>query len=436
MTPFLATWLAVVLTAAAPSDTTVRTLTLHEAIALAEANAPGVIHALGQQRATAADVRAAYGAFLPSISVSAGANRQLPVQSGQTLVQNGQVLTLSHEPWSYSDGVVANIGLFSGGSRLFALRQAHALAAAATVDVTEQRLLAELAVKQQYFDVLASLESEVAADAQLELADRQLDLSILKLKARTVTRSDSLRSEILVQNGRLAAITARTALLQANASLTRLVGTDYPVTAAAGDSVDRSDFTPDEAALREQSLDGPLVHAAESQLTAARAEVRLQWAGYLPALTAGYSRTGNGSSGGFSPTGEDMAYSGQLRLAISMPIFDQFQRASLTTAAHAALDDAAATLRDTRLAALESLAQSLGAYRSATERAALQAATVEAAQEDLREHQEQYKVGTSTMVDVLTSEAALVQARHDLIQARYDRRIARAQLEALIGRSL
>ena len=35
MTPFLATWLAVVLTAAAPSDTTVRTLTLHEAIALA-----------------------------------------------------------------------------------------------------------------------------------------------------------------------------------------------------------------------------------------------------------------------------------------------------------------------------------------------------------------------------------------------------------------
>jgi outer membrane protein TolC len=117
-------------------------------------------------------------------------------------------------------------------------------------------------------------------------------------------------------------------------------------------------------------------------------------------------------------------------------VFDQFQRSTQTTAASAALQDALAELRDARLAALESLTSSLGSYRAATERVDTQLATLEAAEEDLREHQEQYKVGTSTLLDVLNSQATLLQAQRDLIQARYDRRIAKAQLEALTGRNL
>jgi outer membrane protein TolC len=40
------------------------------------------------------------------------------------------------------------------------------------------------------------------------------------------------------------------------------------------------------------------------------------------------------------------------------------------------------------------------------------------------------------VLDVLTSQAQLDAARRDLIRARYDQRIARAQLEALVGRTL
>ncbi len=434
MNPVALLVLAMVL--AAPADTSVRRLTLDEAVALAERNAPAVIHAVGQERSAAASVRAAWGAFIPSVSLSAGANRQVPTQVGQTRVQNGQVLTLSSAPWSYNDGLNASVDLFSGGSRLFALSQARALANAASVDVVEQRALAGLAVKQQFFNVLASVESEAAANAQLDLAKEQLAQSIVHLREHTVTRSDSLRSEILVQSAELALTTARTARQQAEASLTRLVGTDEPVTAAPGDSLDPATLSVGDDQLHALALDGPLVHQAESQLDAAKAALRIGWAGYLPALTASYSRTGNGTSDAFELAPGDLAFSGALRLALTLPVFDQFQRASQVTAAKAARDDAVAALRDARLAAIESLTQSLGAYRLASERVETQTATIEAAQEDLREHQQQYKVGTSTMLDVLTSEATLVQARHDLIQARYDRRIAKAQLEALTGRSL
>ena len=47
-----------------------------------------------------------------------------------------------------------------------------------------------------------------------------------------------------------------------------------------------------------------------------------------------------------------------------------------------------------------------------------------------------YELGASTLLEVLTSQTALDQARTALIRARYDYRVAKAQLEALIGRDL
>jgi outer membrane protein len=427
---------AAVATTTAPADTSVHALTLGEVVALAERNAPAVIHALGQTRATSASVLAAYGAFLPNLSINATLNQQVPEQAGRTQVVNGQVQIFAAQPLSYNQGLNATLSLFTGGSQFFSLQQAHALANAASVDVVEQRAVAALAAKQQFFNVIASLEAEAAASAQLDLARQQLAMSVIHLHAQTVTRSDSLRSQILVHNGELALSTAHTGLLEAQASLTRLVGTEYTVTAAPSDSLDPAVLSLDDGGLRALALDGPAVHLAEAQLAAAQAALRIGWATYMPTVTASYSRTGSGTSDDVGDATQHLGYSGAVRVAVSLPIFDQFQRSSQVTAAEVARDDAVATLRDSRLAALESLTQSLGAYHSADERVDLQTATLQAAEEDLREHQEQYKVGTSTMVDVLTSEATLVQAQHDLIQARYDRRIAKAQLEALTGRSL
>jgi outer membrane protein len=61
---------------------------------------------------------------------------------------------------------------------------------------------------------------------------------------------------------------------------------------------------------------------------------------------------------------------------------------------------------------------------------------VEAAEEDLRVQQQRYTLGASTLLDLLTSQLTLNQARASLIQARLDARVARAQIEALIGREL
>jgi len=178
------------------------------------------------------------------------------------------------------------------------------------------------------------------------------------------------------------------------------------------------------------------VAEAEAQLDAARAARRGAWSVYLPSLSASYSRNGSGAGNDLLPSSSDFTSNGSLRFSLSLPIFNQLQREQQLVSAQVAEQDAVASLRDARLAAHESLAQSLGGFLAAQERVGSQLASVDAASEDLRMQQERYSLGRSILLDVLTSQATLDQARRDLIRARYDLRIAKAQLEALVGREL
>jgi outer membrane protein len=399
-----------------------RAITLEQAVTLAQRNALAVVQAHGNVRTSAAATRAAYGAFLPSVSLSAGATRQY-TSGSLTRVENGQVVTLPSTPWSSNAGLSANVALFTGGQRFFDLRQARALETAADVNELAQQFAAALIAKQQFYNVLAARESQLAATAQLDQAQLQRKTAIARVNARVATRSDSLRAEIQYRTAQLAIVTAKNDLETANAALTRVVGSDEPLTAAA-DVEERPGLSLEDDALRPLALDGPAVRQAKAQLSAARAAQRSAWTDYIPSLTASYSRNGSGSGNDPQFVDRDFSYSGQLRFTASMPLFDQFQREQRVTQAKVAQSNA------------EDLTTQLGAFHAAQERVVSQIATVDAAEEDLRVQQQRYAVGASVLLDVLTSETQLNQARSDLIRARYDQRIAKAQIEALVGREL
>jgi outer membrane protein len=420
---------------AVPAAAEPRPITLDEAVRMAQQNALIVIQAQGQSRTASAGVRSAYGSFLPSVSVSAGASRQLQAGQRTRIDSNGNQVTVPTEPWSYTAGLGASVDLFDGGRRFFDLRQAKAREDVADVNETAQRYNAALAAKQQFFNVLAARESQAAAAAQLEQAQQQRRVAVARARAREATRSDSLRAEIQVRNGELAVADALNSLDVADAALTRAVGADQPVTASPDASLEPAPLGMDEAALRALIVNGPDVKGAEASLTAARAAARGVWTDYLPSLGLSYSRSGSGVSESFQ-VANDLSYSGSMRLSLSLPLFDQFRREEQVTQAQVARDNAQAALRDARLGAEQNVVQWLGTYHNAEQRVAAQVATVSAAQEDLRLQQQRYSVGNGTLLDVLTSQTQLDQARRDLIRARLDQRVAKAQLEALAGREL
>ncbi|HEU4643722.1 MAG TPA: TolC family protein [Gemmatimonadaceae bacterium] len=419
------------LAAQTPSDTTARPIPLDEAVALAQRNAPSNVEALGQLQTSRAQVRAAYGAFIPSLTLSASSTRLGGAGATSQRVDptTGALITVG-SPWRFGNGLSLDLDLFDGGARINQLRASHAQVNAAVANDVSQRYATALLVKQQYYAVLASREADSAARTQLAEAQAQLQASTLKLHAGTATKSDSLRSVIQVGNAQLALVTAQNDLQTANATLTRLVGTPYTVTAAPEDTVGELLQPIDSAALARWAESGPAVRLAEANESAARADARAARGSYFPTLSAGFGLSGNGTSI------DSYEYQNQFRVGLSWPVFNQFSRELQIARADVTEQNAQASLRDARLLAKQNLVQYLGAVRTAQQQVTIQSATVAAAEEDLRVQKQRYDLGASTLLDVLTSETALIQARAALIQARFNYRVAKAQLEALVGQPL
>jgi outer membrane protein len=321
------------------------------------------------------------------------------------------------------------------------LRRTKAVETAAEASERTQLYNTALNVKQQYFNGLAARELEAAALRQLEQAEQQMAVSTARVRAGAATKSDSLRSVIQVGNARLAVLSARNSLQVANAGLTRLVGTDFVVTASPTDTLAPAAVMLDNETLVSMLDASPALQQAEADLAAARAAVKTARAAWLPSVSASYSFSANQSSSGFE-TGNLFLLGGQnpnnkrLNFNVSYPLFNQLQRETSITQAQVTERNAEATLRDARLAARQTLTQALGTLRLAEERAAIQDASVAAAEEDLRVQTQRYQLGAATLLDVLTSQTTLNQARAALIQARYDARVAKAQIEALVGKEL
>ena len=411
-----------------------RKLSLDEAIRLAQRNSPRAIQAEGNERTSRAARVSAIGNIFPSASLSAG--RTIQLGGGTTRVnQNGEQVEVASRPTN-STGLNMNMTLFDGGQRLYDLRTSKSAIEAAEANRVAVRYDVALQVKRQYYAVLAALESQDAARVQMDQAEQQFRSSIAKVRAGVATRSDSLRGVIQVGNAQLALITAQSNLAAANAALTRLVGSDLPVTADPASLQENMMALPDSAQLAALARDGPAIEEARANLDAAEESRKASRATYLPSLSASYSRSGSGIDPRFGFGDDPFSYNGRLSFSLSYPLFNGFQREEQVVRAKVAETNAQAALRDAELAAQQSLTQHIGTLRGASQRVAVQAASVAAAEEDVRVQQQRYNIGASTLLDLLTSQTALAQAQQALIQARFDYRIARAELEALIGREL
>jgi outer membrane protein len=100
------------------------------------------------------------------------------------------------------------------------------------------------------------------------------------------------------------------------------------------------------------------------------------------------------------------------------------------------LDLAEADASDASRAVQAEMTTRLAELDAARIRTEITQTSVAAATEDLRVQQQRYRLGASTIVDLLTSQEALNQAEVDVVNARFDYLRAKAQIEALIGRNL
>jgi len=424
-----------------------RGITLAEALRLARENNPAMVQAQQNVRVANMATLQAWGAYLPTISGSGSASRN----SSQRVNQFGIPQSSSNTDNS-SFGLSANLNLFTGFQR-----GANRRAAEANADLNQAALVGQdyataLATKQAFFNALATQELVGVAQSNLRRSDEQLKLISEKLRLGATTRADSLSASVDHGNAQLQLIQAQANALTAQANLARAVGVEGMIAAVPDTALEVRVPALDTATLRSEALAGaPAIVQAQAGVTAARASLAASRAPLMPTLSLGASQTWAGAQLPWAAAplnrviaGTDTSfirnprYTGtwSVRLSLSYPIFNGFQREAGIVNADANVVSSQAKLRDARLGLDANLIQAFTALDAAGSQIDVARTSVAAAQENLRMQRERYRLGASTIVDLLTAEVTLNQAEVSLVQARYNYLVARAQIEAYVGHSL
>lgn len=426
-----------------------RAVTLDEAVDLSVRNQPAVIQARQNARVAGFQETQAMAAFLPSLTSTLSTSK-----NGGSRANQFGVATQVESFYSTNFRLGLNWDLFTGFRR--GANRSSARATSDQRDATVRRTIytTTLATRQAYFQALANAELVGVQETRLRRAERQLQLTSERLRLGATTRSDSLRARVEYGNAQIALITAQNNLRNSQAALARQIQVEGLVMATPDSSLFTRLGPLDTAALLREAMAGaPAVREADASVVAARAQKGIARAAYFPTVSLSAANTwiaGNNtitvrdSAGNVintvpatsTPFGGNYLAGWNFSLAVSLPIFNNLNREATALSADAGFQTAAVQARDARLSVSTSLTQYFAALDAAAARIDVSQVSVTAAEEDLRMQSERYRLGAVTIIEVLQSEANLAQAQVDLVQARYDYLVARAQIEAVVGRSL
>ncbi|MFL5344445.1 MAG: TolC family protein [Hyalangium sp.] len=403
-------------------------MTLEEAISRARKYSPQVVQAQGSIRTTAAAEKTAFGAYLPTLGLSASSS----LASAERLnPATGTTVTGSAD--SYSAGLSAAWDVFTGFRRKNERLRAEAESQSAQAQLVGQLFSVEFSVERAFFDALRAEELMAVAKARIERANQGVGFAERRLTVGSATRSDLLRAQLEVSTARESLLQTENQRLVAALSLGRLVGADGPVAPTHSGPTEPTPLKSSrEEVVNNLVAVAPSIRAAQAAVASAEAGIGTARSQYYPSvrLSAGYDWFNQdfGLAGGRS--------SWSVRLGLAYPIFDGFVREQGMVRAQTQAEVAQSLLQDTQRSVRAEAERVLSQLLLAEERIALNQQAVAVAEEDLRVQQERYRLGATTILELLTSQTALVQAQTTLVSLRFDYLLSRAELQSILGREL
>jgi outer membrane protein len=410
-----------------------RAVTLAEALRLAEQAAPAVVQARGNVRSASAGIRAAWGNFLPDIGTSAGYGKSSSDGPSRTDPITGEIISGNTASSSLSLGATATVDLFTGFRRGAELSAARAGRSEADAALAFEQSQSALTTTNQFFQALQGADLVRVRLEAIRRATEKLAIANGRLSTRSITIADSLQAEVDLTNAQLTLLSEERNLAEAEANLARLVGLDGRVRALPDSSLFRIAPIGDTLQLVEEAMRrSPSVIRATAQVLAAQANRSIIRSSYLPSVSLSTSTSFSGSDRNdftlFNNRGLDFRLSWQL--------FNGFARERDVATRQAALDAAVAREADERRRVGSVMTTQLAALRSAEQRLALTTRNLESARASVRVQTERYRLGSIGIVELNAAQDALSRAETDAVSARFEYLRAKAQIEAILGRTL
>ncbi len=420
------------------------TLTLDVALALAQEHNPSLRRAVVQADASGADVRAGFGAFLPTLNanLSFSGSRRTQVTGEDDA---GRPVELP-DPFTFrssssTQSLTGSWTLFNGFENInnYNAARAGADATSAGVDLAVTAVAAEVA--RRFYSALQAQRLIEVEEALLDVSRRQLDATERLFRVAARTEVDVLGAQVQLAQQEQALERARGDSRKARVSLAEQIGVDdWSAFEVAGEWPEALD----PSVLRIDSLVGV---AMERNPRITQREAEAAGAGYTATATKGrrwpvLSASGSvgrnegqqsyGAVFDFNPQNSSLGFG----LMLSWPLFTGFQTSQAITRASANAEVARETLREERLRLEREVRNANTDLVTAYRRLVLAERSVELSRRRLVMAQEQYELGTIGFTDFQQIVTQSSQDARAWLQAQLEYVRAGVTLEELLGQSV
>lgn len=286
-----------------------------------------------------------------------------------------------------------------------------------------------LRTAQAYFAVLGAQDELTSQSANRTAIARQLEQAQKRFEVGLIAITDVQEAQAAHDQAVAAEIAAKRSLATAEEQLREIVGSPIPVASLTrpGEGMPLPLPSPNvEQSWIDTALQqNPSLISARMAASIADAEVRLRRSDYLPTLEI--VANVNGSSGdrervfrGMGADYRDSFRSDSIRLQLSVPIFDGFNRNSRVREARFLHRASTERLEGVERAVVRQTRDAFLGVSSEISRVNALHQAVASSQTALRATEAGYEIGTRTIVDVLDARRNLVQAETNYARSRYD----------------
>ena len=408
-----------------------RPLSLFSLTDLALENNPATARAWHQARAASEQVRYAEGYFMPSVTAGAGLTRQTTAAHPDSFDAN----TLSYGPGLQLSYLVCNFG----GGRNAAVEQALQTVYAANFAFNQAIQDTLLNVQTAYYGVISaralaeaaqtnSLDAKAILEAASDRRDAGLGVDLDVLQAQT--SYDQSRYALVAAEGQVKSaegLLAQALHLPADTGI-RVI----PPATALPESLSGQDLRrlTDEALARRPDL-----ASARAMLAAREAALRVAQASRWPSLYLNGSVTRNYYElyglANRAAAANDWAYTGGVSLKWNL--FDGYQTLSSVRIAEAQAHALREQLRQAELAASTEIWIRFQTYETALRKHEFSTMALKSATASREMALESYASGVKTLLDLLSAETQLAQARSQQVAVRQEIFTALAYLTHATG---
>lgn len=405
-------------------DTTMPTITIHEAVRRAAGVSPDYVLATGQVDNAEWGRRAAILAFIvPSLTLSLDATK-----FSDAFFNIG-----IGAPTSTAVNFRANASYELASLRKFAdLGFTKAEVEAAKANAQQTRLQLVFDTENDFLNVLINRELYRVSRSRFARAVEQFQISRARVLSGAAVQTDSLQLVVELTQARIEMLRRELDLRTSRLQLARRVGATGLLDAEVIDSTLPPPLTyTDEQLVKLALAQAPQYVEARARERSASSFLTGTKSTYLPSITLSgqYQRFDDH----FFPSARSVT-SGTI--AVSLPIWNLGQREIAVQQARTNLDVARALRADLERAAERDVVRAAEAYRIARDAVDLTRLQLDAARETYRVQELRYKSGANTILDLLEAQFALTRAEAETVQAVYALYLSLAGLEAIVGQPL